>query len=74
MANTNRTHRIYIRSNKHPRTINTPMMARTNYECFEVEGREAAIEMIKELRAKGEYVYEVRYGFGGHEFNQWNIK
>ena len=50
------------------------MMARTNYECFEVEGREAAIEMIKELRAKGEYVYEVRYGFGGHEFNHWNIK
>jgi hypothetical protein len=71
---TNSTYRIYIRSNEHPRTINTPMMGRTNYSVIEVEGREAAIEKIKELRAKGENVYEVRYGFGGHEFNHWNIR
>lgn len=71
---TNKTYRIYIHSNEHPRTINTPMMGRTNYSVIEVEGREAAIEKIKELRAQGERVYEVRYGFGCHEFNHWNIR
>lgn len=71
---TNSTYRIYIRSNEHPRTINTPMMGRTNYSVIEVEGRDAAIEKIKELRREGKNVYEVRYGFGGHEFNHWNIK
>lgn len=71
---TNSTYRIYIRSNEHPRTINTPMMGRTDYSVIEAEGREAAIEKIRELKAEGKHVYEVRYGFGSHYFNHWKVK
>ena len=35
------TYRIYIRSNANPRTINTPMMGRTNYSIITVEGAAA---------------------------------
>ena len=70
---TNSTYRIYIRSNEHPRTINTWRCQRTNFSVIEAEGREAAIEKIKELRREGKEVYEVRYGFGGHYFNHWGI-
>ena len=53
------TYRIYIRSNEHPRTINTPKMARTYFTCFEVAGKENALAKAKELIATGEQVLEI---------------
>ena len=62
---TNHTYRIYIRSNEHPRTINTPMMGRTYYSVIEAEGTDDYITKLNELVARGEKVIEVRKGFGG---------
>ena len=59
------TYRIYIHSNEHPRTINTPMMGRCWYTCFEVVGRDAMIEKVTELVNAGKRITEVRYGYGG---------
>lgn len=59
------TYRIYIHSNEHPRTINTPMMGRCWYTCFEVEGRDAMMEKVTELVNAGERITEIRYGYGG---------
>lgn len=53
-------YRIYIKSDKHPRTINTPMMGRTYFECFEVEGRQAMEEKVAELFNAGEVIREIR--------------
>lgn len=58
------TYRIYIRSNEHPRTINTPKMARTYFSCFEVEGKDNAIAKAKALTAMGEKVLEISTPFG----------
>lgn len=68
MAN---TYRIYIKSNKNPRTINTPMMGRTNYEVIEVQGKEAFIAKLNELVDNGAHITEVRYGYGGSYVNYW---
>lgn len=65
------TYRIYIRSNKHPRTINTPMMGRTYYECIAVEGKENFISKLNELVSAGETIREVRYGWGGTYVKYW---
>ena len=35
------TYNIYIRSEGHPRTVNTPAMGRTCYEVIRIEGKEA---------------------------------
>ena len=63
------TYRIYTKSTKNPRTINTPMMGRTNYDITAVEGKESFIAKLNELIAAGEQVIEVRYGFGGTDVN-----
>lgn len=55
-------YRIYIKSNKHPRTINTPANGRTYYDVIIVDTHEAMTEKLKELRAKGEIVTEIRKG------------
>ena len=68
MAN---TYRIYIHSNKHPRTINTPMMGRTNYEVIEAVGKEEFIAKLNELVAQGKTISEVRYGWGGAYVKYW---
>jgi hypothetical protein len=68
MAN---TYRIYIKSNEHPRTINTPMMGRTNYTCIQVVGKEAFIVKLNELVLAGEHITEVRYGWGGAYVKYW---
>lgn len=65
------TYRIYIKSNKHPRTINTPMMGRTNYEVIEAKGKDAFINKLNELIANGETIREVRYGWGGSYVCYW---
>ena len=62
---------IYIRSNKHPRTINTPMMGRTCYDFIRVEGKEAFTAKLNELVAAGEHISEVRYGWGGSYVKYW---
>ena len=65
------TYRIYIKSNKNARTINTPMMGRTNYEVITVEGKESFITKLNELVANGETIREVRYGYGGAYVKYW---
>ena len=50
---------IFIRSNEHPRTINTPMMGRTYYTSVHVEGREAMEQKVAELKHNGFDVYEI---------------
>ena len=68
MAN---TYRIYIKSNKNPRTINTPMMGRTYYEVITVEGKDAFVAKLNELVANCEIIREVRYGWGGSYVKYW---
>ena len=67
MKTTVNTYRIYIRSNKHPRTINTPARGRVNYEIIYVEGATAMYAKVAELRAAGEAIIEIRAGFGGRK-------
>jgi hypothetical protein len=57
-------YRIYIRSNEHPRTINTPMMGRTYYTLITVHGKDALIAKVTELRNAGEHINEIRTGLG----------
>lgn len=66
------TYRIYIKSAKNPRTINTPCNGRTYYEVIAVEGKDAFIAKLNELVANGEVIREVRYGYGGSYVKYWN--
>jgi hypothetical protein len=56
---------IFIKSNNNPRTINTPMMARTNYDCIRVNGRANLETEVSRLRAEGQHISEVRTALGG---------
>lgn len=67
MKTTVNTYRIYIKSNKNPRTCNTPMLGRVNYEIIQVEGATAMYAKVAELRAAGEHIIEIRAGFGGRK-------
>ena len=71
-VNRSNEYRIYIRSNKNPRTINTPMMGRTNYDVVTAYGKEEFIAKLNELVNNGETINEVRYGWGGSYVNYWN--
>ena len=55
---------IYIRSNEHPRTINTPMMGRTNYTAIRVQGSKALEIKVAELRNAGEKITDIRTELG----------
>lgn len=55
---------IYIKSNEHPRTINTPMMGRTYYTAIEVFSKEDLVATVKELREKGEVITDIRTPLG----------
>lgn len=57
-------YRVYIDSDEHPRTINTPKCARTNYTCFEVFGMDALKRKVAELRERGEHVNDIRTELG----------
>ena len=62
-------YRIYIRSNEHPRTINTPMMGRCWYSIIVVYGTfEDMVAKCKELKSNGVFIYEVRSGLNGRWF------
>lgn len=60
-----KTYRIYIRSEEHPRTINTPAMGRTYYTKIEVDTEEELVITLDQLIRKGEIIYEVRKGVLG---------
>ena len=55
---------IYIRSNEHPRTINTPMMGRTYYTAIRVYSREEMLEKVEELKKAGENILEISRPLG----------
>ena len=55
---------IFIKSHNHPRTINTPMMGRTNYDCIRVNGRANLEAEVSRLRADGQDITEVRTVLG----------
>lgn len=63
------TYRIYIRSNEHPRTINTPQNGRTNYTLVCAVGKAEFIKTLNALLNKGAIITEVRYGWGGASVN-----
>lgn len=65
------TYRIYIKSEKNPRTINTPCNGRTYYEMIPIDGKEAFIAKLNELVEKGKVVREVRFGYGGSYVKYW---
>lgn len=65
------TYRIYIKSEKNPRTINTPMMGRCYYEVIEAIGQEAFVAKLNELVANGAIIQEVRYGYGSTYIKYW---
>lgn len=54
-----KNYNIYIRSNEHPRTINTPMMGRTNFTCYTVKGWDALEAKVAELIKAGKHITEV---------------
>lgn len=72
-TNTNRAnaYRIYIRSNEHPRTINTPQNGRVLYTVIEVFGKEDYLHTLVDLVNKGEQITEVRFGWGGTMVNHF---
>lgn len=57
-------YRIYIKSDEHPRTINTPMMGRCYYSVIKVQGMDALKTKVQELRDAGEIINEICTGLG----------
>lgn len=55
---------IYISSNEHPRTINTPMMARCYYTKFEVYGIDNLRAKVAELKAQGAVITDIKTDLG----------
>lgn len=72
-ATTNRAnaYRIYIRSEEHPRTINTPQNGRVLYSVIEVYSKEDYLQTLIDLATKGEQITEVRYGWGCTMINHY---
>jgi hypothetical protein len=58
------TYNIFINSNEHPRTINSFRNARCWFTCISVQGREALVAKVEELRANGEHISEIRTNMG----------
>ena len=55
---------IYIRSNEHPRTINSYANSRCYYTKIVVHGKEELTAKVAELRANGEIVIEITTNLG----------
>ena len=53
-------YRLYIASNEHPRTINTPRNARTYYTCIECATKADVLAKVQELAEQGITPYEMR--------------
>ena len=60
----NKRYTIFILSDSHPRTINTPTMGRTNYDKFVVYGLEALRREVKALQDSGKIVTEAATDLG----------
>lgn len=59
-----KNYNIFIKSNEHPRTINTPCNGRINYTKIVVKGETALLEKVKELIAQGQIIREIRTDLG----------
>jgi hypothetical protein len=59
-----KNYNIYIRSNEHPRTINSYANSRCYYTKITVQGKQALTEKVSELRAAGEHISEICTDFG----------
>ena len=59
-----KNYNIYIKSNNHPRTINTPCNGRTYYTKITVNGRDALNAKVAELRANSEIITDIRTDLG----------
>lgn len=56
----NKTYFIFIRSNEHPRTINTPANGRTYYSRIDFIGTKEELKTkVAQLKAKGEIISEI---------------
>lgn len=56
----NKTYLIFIRSNEHPRTINTPANGRTYYSRIDFIGTKEELKTkIAQLKANGEIISEI---------------
>ena len=55
---------IFIKSNEHPRTINTPTMGRTYYTNITVKGWDAMVAKVAELLTAGETINEISTDLG----------
>ena len=65
LNNKARNHNIYIKSDKHPRTINTPMMGRTYYTKVCVFGTVEDLERkVIKLQNAGEHITEISTDLG----------
>lgn len=58
------TYFIYIKSDKHPRTINTPINARTYFDKIIAEGVEEMMRKVKELQTNGAQILEISTPLG----------
>lgn len=57
-----REYNIYIKSEKHPRTINTPMMGRTYFDIITVTG-DKLFDTIFNLIENGTVIDEIHLGY-----------
>lgn len=56
----NKTYFIFIRSNEHPRTINTPANGRTYYSRIDFIGTKEELKTkVAQLKANGEIISEI---------------
>ena len=55
---------IYLHSNEHARTINTPMNGRINWTKIVVHGKDALLSKVAELRRNGERITEICTNLG----------
>lgn len=55
---------IYISSNEHPRTINTPRNGRAYYTDIRVQGKRALVDKVSELLNAGERILEISTDLG----------
>lgn len=54
-----KNYNIYIRSNEHPRTINSFTNSRCYFTKITVKGKDALKTKVAELKAKGEHISEI---------------
>lgn len=59
-----KNYNIFIKSNEHPRTINTPTNGRTYYTRIIVQGMENLKNKVAELRNAGEFITDIRTDLG----------